>query len=442
MSHLKRIASSMLFRWAENFSERDISSKVLALRQTGNSNDFSRPSVIQQLRYSEAHVPYYRELFSLHKISVDKIERDFDFFQDVPMLTKEIILERGSDLISVEYADHFLHQRRTNGSTGSNLSVFYSQGDLDWTAAANQICYDFCRRSVDQKEVHIAADLRPTSVNLSRWAHGRVKQLAMNRANVFISGLDSRGTEQLYSDLLNARPVLVQGHPSTIYHLANYIAEKLKHPLRLFQKFASTGETLQPYMAERIKQWIGCEIFNRYGSAEFGVIAHSTDNYEELEIINHLAYVENYLPNSAQCELLVTSLKNRAMPYIRYQTGDLGEVFERKEKVLIRQLHGRVHDFVIFEDNIYPSHFIQDVLTKNDELIDFQVLVDSGSCFLAFELCTTADISHEKREELLYEIDQHFGTGLKITFTEASKLKRVGWLGKFKHVVKDSDAYE
>ena len=59
-------------------------------------NQFKKLSAL--LAHAEAHVPYYREVFRALGITSRDI-RTFDDFARLPILTKDIIRKRGTDLV-------------------------------------------------------------------------------------------------------------------------------------------------------------------------------------------------------------------------------------------------------------------------------------------------------------------------------------------------------
>ena len=70
-----------------------------------------------------------------------------------------------------------------------------------------------------------------------------------------------------------------------------------------------------------IESILKCRVFNRYGGSEISLIAHE-DNIEKnkLKIMNFRLYLE-----SKNKKLIVTDFTNRAIPFIRYELGDLAE---------------------------------------------------------------------------------------------------------------------
>ena len=115
----------------------------------------------------------------------------------------------------------------------------------------------------------------------------------MNRNNVFFDRVDDEGLEEILGSLKRRKPYLIHAHPSTIYALACYVERKgIKE--HFFDVFESSGEMLQAYMRNRIERVFQCKAINRYGLAEFGVIAYQLEAHlENMMILNFEGWLEN-----------------------------------------------------------------------------------------------------------------------------------------------------
>ena len=79
---------------------------------------------------------------------------------------------------------------------------------------------------------------------------------------------------------------------------------------------------------------------------------------------------------------MLTGLKNRLMPLIRYRTGDLAALDRDERGLALSALNGRVHDLVSIGGKIYPSHYVQDLLQRIGGIAEFQIETggDRRSC--------------------------------------------------------------
>ncbi|RYZ93485.1 MAG: phenylacetate--CoA ligase family protein [Proteobacteria bacterium] len=438
---LRHLGPRFIYPYAERYVGRNIQAKRLEIaRVRGLSIEerqaLARRDLVTLLEYAKIKVPYYRDLFEkIHFVPGD-ISKDLAYLCELPFLTKDIIRSQGDRLVSDDHRDNkWLHKRSTGGSTGEAVVIQYSQEDLDWTAAVNLSLDDFTMRPASGLEVHLAARFEEPVTLINR-CYGLVKNLAMNRANVFVHDVDDNSLEQIYRRLRSLRPYLVQGHPSTLYALSLWTEKRIKKNRKLFEAFESTGETLDLKQADHISQHLGCKIFNRYGSAEFGVVAHSRRDPFKLEIIESLAHVESIADPDTDdsSELVITGLKNFAMPLIRYRTGDQGKVeVEVGARPEITQLRGRIHDIVKVTGRSFATHFIQDVIDRAGEHREFQIHFDPKTREVERILVVPKDDFNIKKLEA--EIFKSFSARIELKLIEMHELRKVGSRDKFRRAL-------
>jgi phenylacetate-CoA ligase len=95
----------------------------------------------------------------------------------------------------------------------------------------------------------------------------------------------------------------------------------------------------------------GITIINEYGSSEIGLIAFP-DKENRWLVTHEDLFVEilddNDLPvaEGEKGRIIVTSLYNKAMPFIRYELGDIASVKEEAGVKVLQQLHGRLNDTI------------------------------------------------------------------------------------------------
>jgi phenylacetate-CoA ligase len=118
------------------------------------------------------------------------------------------------------------------------------------------------------------------------------------------------------------RPVLLYGYASAMSELARFIvAHQMPMPRTLLGVYA-TAEVLTEAQREQMQQAFCCKVFNQYGCREVPNIAWEC-RHGGMHVFADLVYLE-----SVEEQLIVTSLTNRLMPFIRYNLGDSGRLLE------------------------------------------------------------------------------------------------------------------
>jgi phenylacetate-CoA ligase len=389
------------------------------------------------LQFAGESVPYYRELFAQTNFDPSKVEADPSYLQQLPYLTKDIIRREGVRLLSDRFSQTAVHVRKTGGSTGPSALIHYSQEALDWTAAVNLLVLEWAGKKRHWKEAHLSTRF-PESIPLRDRLKERIKCLALNRINILTAQLDDQGLAELWNELLRASPYLVQGHPSTMWALSRFVRKRGYDARGVLRVFESTGEALDPMKRSFIQETLDCHVVNRYGNAEFGVIAYSPDldeaNY--LRLLDFMVWPEVDATEDGPPELIFTGLMNSAMPLIRYRTGDQGELQKDRDGFLLRNLRGRVHELVRIGSRTYPTHYFQDLLDKIGGITEFQILdTNDGRPLLKI-----VPDEFESGETLSARVAEWLGNNVDVMLVDVDSLNRVGRNSKFCHVVHESSA--
>jgi len=433
----RRLFTLVFFVLAEKIQKRDILSKYFVLKSEASEPFPQRKKratelLLSQILEASLHVPYYRDLFSSLKISYEKIKNNIQYFSEIPYLTKDIIREQGQRMLNEKYKLNALYQRKTGGSTGPSTLIYYDKDSLDWTAAQNIVMLQWGGKKLGEREIHISTRFMekptPEGIRLEKR-----KCFVLNRINILTDNHSPSNMDKLWKDIRSAHAKSIQGCPSTMYALANHIKGKGISVGMPFEIFISTGEMLPEAKRQFIQKNLHCRVSNRYGAAEFGVIAQERHDAPAngLLVSDSLVWPEQY-GNSLDGigELVITSLRNKAMPLLRYRMGDIGQLEENRKGWWIHKLWGRVHDEVYIGDKLFPTHYILDVLDHRcPGILDFQIAVHNGH---AKELRLVAEAAEWN------DIEQALASqfpNLPLKRIGMHELQFVGWRGKFRYVI-------
>jgi len=443
----------LLYPLAARAQKRTILSKARQLRRESRAPFPERQTRAQQrlvhiLAYAKANVPYYRDLFASLRFDPEKVSRDVRALEQLPYLTKDIVREQGKRLLAEQLADRPLHQRKTGSSTGPSTLFYYDADGLDWTAAENILVLEWAGKKRFHREAHLSTPFLDGLPPADARREAR-KCFVLNRTNVYTRDYGDAGLASVWEALRRARPRLVQGHPSTLFALAGYVARSGLPGAGVFRTFESTGEMLTQKQRERIEGTFRCRVINRYGAAEFGVMAHELASGPQgrLRVVDSLVYPE-VLPMSeadppfpdgeprsgeriiGSGELIFTSLRNLAMPLIRYRMGDMGTLTEEPTGWWLSHLVGRVHDVVTVGGVTYPTHFLQDVIDRYGYVENMQIAMRNGQVVEVRLVLSTPS----QGEYVLHEFARHF-PGTPCRLIEAKDLVFSGWRKKYRYVV-------
>lgn len=431
------LSANFFYPFAELIEGRHIRKKRAELRNYyqlsfADRSIIARNKISYILDHCYHNVPYYRRLFKKIKFDPLSVKKDINFVNDIPYLTKKIIKEEGNNLIAENYKNKKFSLCKTGGSTGASAFIYYDEFAADYSSAVNLYSRETIGKKQTHSEVHFACSFN-NEVNNKFFSKESFKCLAMNRKNIFFSGLDAVNLDVIYFQLKKFSPFLIHAHPSTIYALAMHI-EKYYGPIKMFKIFESSGEVIFDYQIKKIKKIFNCKIINRYGLAELGVVAYQTKiSTQDLSIYDSEVWPEQItdLMNPNLNEIVLTGLRNFMMPLIRYRTGDLGNIIKYENGFILQNILGRIHDEVIINGTKYLTHTIQDIIDHRIRGIDeFQIDIRRKLPILMLALSQNSD-----KNTVISKVLEYWPQGIEIKFVTNSEFIRVGQHGKFRHII-------
>jgi phenylacetate-CoA ligase len=439
LSFLKGVASVIAYHAAERIEKRDISSKVRELRRYYKTDFLERKKTEgQRLRdicaFAQARVPYYRDLFQKISFDPEKLLTDSSYIEALPFLTKEIVNAQGDRLLAQSLEGIRYYDMKTGGSTGPSAHFFYNQNAADYSSAVTLYCRERVGKIKRRSATHFAASFPDAPAVNKSWTREDWKCLAMNRSNIFVGALSEDELDGICTSLQKLSPYLVHAHPSTIFTLACHIESNQRIAPR-FAVFEPSGELLTEVMRTKIQNIFQCRIANRYGLAEFGVVAYEFLD-SRLQILDSEVYPESIEVDEANVkhnELVFTSFRNHLMPLLRYRTGDLGQLEIKQDGYILSSMMGRVHDLVLLGEKQYLTHYIMDILDHRvGDIEEFQI--DSRGKKPRLLIVPK---SHANCEEIRNKINKFLGNDFGIDFVKLNQLIRIGRHQKFRHVVRN-----
>ena len=395
-------------------------------------------------------VPFYRE--QIRSLGADPRGDDpFQILRGLPTIDKKAYRELGSALRS-ESPRRRPIVAHTSGTTGERLEV-----RIDPDAAGYRYLAGFRGRSW--------WGIEPGDLEFKIWGSGirtatgagelaykvvrRMKDWAIGITLVspfFQKGEDVERAARL---LMRTRPRLVFGYANSIHLLA---AHMVRNGLRAGPGWPHavgyTAEMLMDWQREDIVQAFGAPLFAEYGSCEAGVMAfqcpqgsmHTSDDFMVLETLP--------VPGSASGlgAVVVTDLRAKAYPLIRYQQGDLARL--GSEPCTCGRGLGRLHDLTgrMNERFASPSGGIVDFIVfdqamkEQDAIRCFKVVERrAGDLVFLAELHAGHAWSPADRERLLKQCRALLPADVELSVQVAEHLPSEP-SGKFRIMISANDA--
>ncbi|WP_417522102.1 phenylacetate--CoA ligase family protein, partial [Marinobacter sp.] len=303
------------------------------------------------LTYAETHSPYYRALFQQHGIKASDI-RTLKDIEQIPVTTKQAIRNGGEKFISDEFEKTNLISAKTGGSTGVSLNLYFDDTCQEKRNAAQLMADRWSGWDLGMKRASVWGNPPvPDSVKQ------KLRHNLLDRT-IYLDTMDlnNRSMSAFVSRWRKEKPGAVFGHAHSIFIFAKYLLQENITDLRP-QGIVATSMMLLEHERATIEKAFDCQVTNRYGCEEVGLIACECDQHSGMHINVPHVYVEfldgnnNPVAPGEPGKIVVTDLNNFAMPLIRYRVEDVGVYSDQTCKCgrgfpLLEKLEGRVADFL------------------------------------------------------------------------------------------------
>jgi phenylacetate-CoA ligase len=288
----------------------------------------------------DALVSYARDRCRYYRKAIPPGQR----FEDIPLLTKEIVRSHFDDLVAEGVPADRRLEKRTSGSTGEPLFLYRdrSQGRLE-EGSGQLFLLRLHRVPREATRVWISTHPEPIPPDLfarhPRVAHARA--LAKHRLRRSDPATHTVSTLSLTSRRLvrelrmwnSFRRWWLYGHASAIGRVADEIETRNLPLPRRPELVITTSDDLTALAEERIGRVFGCQVHSWYGSHEVNGYAAGTlpgtRRYAFNPFLVHPEITDEAgrpLPAGEEGLLVLTDLNNLVMPLVRYVTGDLGRM--------------------------------------------------------------------------------------------------------------------
>lgn len=297
----------------------------------------------------------------------------FNSYDDVPVLTKDIIRENTPGLISSLYKKK-LHKKQSGGSTGIPLVYYTTSESQSYLWAGILMSWESAGYKLGDKVAFIAG----TSLIKSSFAHKAFYKL-FNIDVYPATPLNEQVLSQHLENIRNRKVKIIYGYANVINELADYIKTKEKCYLPHLKGIVCTAEILKECTRANIEGAFGVKVINQYGCNESGTSAFECELGNMHLISSRITYTIDNEGN-----LICTDLENEGFIMLKYFTGDIlkfsGELCSCKRTFpVIKEVIGRTSDIVIdkFNNRLHDSFFYF-LFKKEPSVKKFQTSFDDN----------------------------------------------------------------
>ena len=371
----------------------------------------------QLVSYAREHVPYYRELCKKRGVRPEAIKGIHDFEQ-LPFLTREEINNNLDSLVSPEFSDR-VRPNSTGGSTGQPMRFFVDKSYDWWDAALEFRGRGWYGVSEGDKVAWVWGAERDMHV---RSRKARLKAAIQQNRYLNAFGMAEKNMEAFAEMLVRWRPDMFRAYASALSLFARYLQDHGITGIRP-KLIETTAEKITDPQRELLEGVFGCKVADWYTARELGTIGFQCPegglHVCETRYLEVIANGKPAAPGELG-EVVLTSLHQYGMPFIRYKIGDMA-VYDPKPcpcgrgLPVLREVVGRIQDFLLTADGHFVhGGYFPHTFREWPEIKEYQVY-QPNSASLEVRIVCRRPVDSVWLERLGAEIQRRFGQGTKIS---------------------------
>jgi phenylacetate-CoA ligase len=395
--------------------------------------------------HAYTNVPYYNNLFNNLGLLPEDIRTQEDLTK-LPILAKQIITSNFEDFKAKDFHKYHPILNKTGGSSGEPLQYYITKdlASINWAGMFRG--WEWAGYNLGNKRITIGgSSLIPggkiSLFNKIRWALER---------NLPLSGvhLTEEILESHVNKIIKYKPDFFYGYSSAIYVLTDYCKQMGIDEIQPKAVF-TTAEMLLPRYRFLIEEQFQCEVYDQYGSNDGGIQALECDEHNGLHITTEKAIVEivddegNPVEPGNSGRIIVTDLHNYAMPFIRYENGDMGTLSTEqcpcgRGLPLLKSLEGRTSDILKFSNGVSISGPAVTLIFKDCAVKQYQ-LVQTGHNELSVNIIKGNNYSQRDENHFMNVLKHHAGKEISISINYVNEIPPTK-AGKHRFIINEYQA--
>ncbi|MGO4820061.1 MULTISPECIES: phenylacetate--CoA ligase family protein [unclassified Flavobacterium] len=278
----------------------------------------------------------------------------FKNWEELPILNKSHLQIPLSERLSKGYTLKNVYVNKTSGSSGHPFTFAKDNYSHALTWASNFMRFGWFAIDLNQS---YQARFYGIPKDFMGQKKERLKDLLSKRFRFPVFDLSDAALEDVLKKFQQHKFDYINGYTSSIVLFAKFLQHKniiLKDCCPSLKVCMVTSEMLFEKDKILLEQQLGIPIINEYGASELDLIAFQNSD-GEWQVNAETLYVEIVdengvlLPHGKEGRIVITSLYNKAHPFIRYEIGDIGILDEKStvHKPILKKLIGRTNDVVL-----------------------------------------------------------------------------------------------
>lgn len=329
-----------------------LSSRLLRFKLNKSPGEVDR-ALRYVVREAYRGVRYYRHAWDAAGVCVWTVRTVGDLVR-LPITSRERLLGAGKGAFLHRNCDpQRLSRSSTSGSTGAPVTVLLSKPEVYFRRVSLMAAM--------RRNVRMRFPLTIVDVGALRSMGGRDIVQSLRLVKVVHLKRTMPLSEQV-SRIQECRAQIVQGRPTSLALLAAELSRQGTHSVKP-ELVITFAEMLHHPVRKLLENTFSCRVADYYNCEETGNIAWQCPERQDVMHVNSdtcvLETVDDAgerIPPGTEGNVLLTSLYNRTMPFIRYDVGDRAEMLQAARcscghsGASMKLASGRDDDFFVLPD--------------------------------------------------------------------------------------------
>ncbi|KAA5827408.1 phenylacetate--CoA ligase family protein [Algibacter amylolyticus] len=370
--------------------------------------------------------PYYKTFLK---------DIDTSDWNNIPVLTKQDLQKPLEERLTKHYTKFDIYINKTSGSSGTPF-VFakdkFSHA-LTWAIIQNRFGWY-------NLDFNTSKQARFYGIPLDKKGYykERFKDKLSRRFRFSVFDLSAAAFEKHLQKFTKTPFEYLNGYTSSIVQFAKFLQDKnlvLKTICPTLKACIVTSEMLFDHDKKLMETQFGVPIINEYGASELDLIAFENPN-GNWQVNSESLYVEilddnnSVLPYGEEGRIVITSLYNKAHPFIRYDIGDVGILSTKStaKTPILEKLIGRTNDIAILASGKKAAgltfYYITKSIIEDDGNVKEFIIEQHKLDTFKIIYVSTEPLLEEKIKTITIEMENYLEKGLQIQFERQDKLIR------------------
>ena len=383
--------------------------------------------------------PFYRERFKQAGIDPASVHQIADL-SSLPILEKTEVRQRRDEIVSTAFPESERVKSMTGGSTAAPLEFYRNHECQQFREINDSLYFDFIGRSPKDRWGLVWGAMRDLG-DVDRQNSERYTRWMLNHVVLPGNRMESDSLTTYLKTLNGFGAKFLHGYSQSVWLLARH-AQKNGIVTPKLQGVTLTAEPISDEQKMEIEAAFQCPAYSIYGTREFGFIAGECPLRRSMYVNPLNVIVEVLATDGSPARLgengqvVVTDLRNLAMPLIRYRIGDIAALLPNDESGCrglprLEISAGRETDLIVTPDGRYVSGAsITLVSSPNIRQLQYrQTEVER----LVIRYVPSGPVSDSEFDGLRTKLADVFGTEMQFVFEEVDDIPR-SQSGKFVYV--------